>query len=230
MTSTLLLIDDDVFLQRSVAKLLKGAGYEIVTAGTCQDAMKLIRENPPDLAILDVGLPDGDGYSLCALIRKEFTFPIIMLTARGDVVDKVGGLEAGADDYLTKPFSPEELQARVKAHLRRQDDYATGSPVKTIGHLEIDFDKRDVFVDGKPAGLKNREFELFSHLAAHQGKALSREALFTHSWGYEMSFNTNSLDVYIYRLRQKLERDPDQPEYIHTLRGYGYKLEFVPVD
>jgi len=178
--------------------------------------------------ILDVGLPGADGVSVCRRLRAKWRFPVIMLTARSDSMDKVIGLEVGADDYLTKPFDSMELLARVRAQLRRNQEYRA-EPEKEnqtvqIGDLVIDPRSRDALVEGKAVGLTNREFELIHHLAKNVDIAVSRDALFEQVWGYDIDFNSNSLEVYIYRIRKKIEKDPDQPRYLHTLRGYGYKL------
>ncbi|CAN5543822.1 response regulator YycF [soil metagenome] len=231
MSAKILLVDDDRFLNGSIAKLLTSEGYVTRSAFTAEEGYAMVESEAPDLAILDVGLGEQDGYGLCRRIRTKWTFPILMLTARADLVDKVIGLEVGADDYLTKPFQSSEFVARVRALLRRSQQYVTPvaqtSDLK-IGNLVIDPDRRDASVDGKWLGLKNKEFELLSHMAANQGRVLSREALFSYNWGYDISFNSNSLDVYIYRLRKKIESDPEKPVYLHTLRGYGYKLEYAP--
>jgi two-component system alkaline phosphatase synthesis response regulator PhoP len=150
-----------------------------------------------------------------------------MLTARSDTVDKVIGLEVGADDYLTKPFDPSELVARVRAQMRRIQEYQsspTQSENVSFGEVTVNYEKRDVVLRGEPVGLTNREFELVAFLAENRERAISRETLFEKVWGYEMEFNTNSLDVYIYRIRKKIEADPNHPLYLVTMRGYGYKI------
>jgi len=183
------------------------------------------------MAVLDISLPDFDGITLCRRLRATHHFPILMLTARTDAMDKVIGLEVGADDYLTKPFDAAELVARVRAHLRRLREYgrpatpAAASERTVFEGLVVDHDIRDAIVDGRPAHLTKREFELLAHLAANAGRVVTRDSLFAHNWGFEIEFSSNSLDVHIYRLRKKIEADPDHPRYIHTLRGYGYKLE-----
>jgi len=183
--------------------------------------------------VLDISLPDFDGITLCRRLRSTHHFPIIMLTARSDSMEKVIGLEVGADDYLTKPFEPAELIARVRAHLRRAQEYTTPlnaveSSKTVLKGLVIDHEARDAFVEGQPAKLTKREFELLAHLAANVGRVVTRDSLFEHNWGFDIEFSSNSLDVHIYRLRKKIEPDIEHPRYIHTLRGYGYKLE--PID
>jgi len=228
MSNRLLIVDDDRFLQENLRKLLAPQGHEVDRASSGEEALRLVVENRYDLVILDVGLPGADGVSVCRRLRAKWRFPVIMLTARSDSMDKVIGLEVGADDYLTKPFDSMELLARVRAQLRRNQEYRA-EPEKEnqtvqIGDLVIDPRSRDALVEGKAVGLTNREFELIHHLAKNVDIAVSRDALFEQVWGYDIDFNSNSLEVYIYRIRKKIEKDPDQPRYLHTLRGYGYKL------
>lgn len=222
-------MDDDRFLLENVARLLTGQGYDVQTASNGEDAIRAVAKSPPDLAVLDISLPDFDGITLCRRLRAHHHFPILMLTARTDAMDKVIGLEVGADDYLTKPFEPAELIARVRAHLRRSREYGTAPAASAdksaFGGLVVDHELRDAYVDGRPAHLTKREFELLAHLAANAGRVVTRDSLFAHNWGFDIEFSSNSLDVHIYRLRKKIEADPDHPRYIHTLRGYGYKLE-----
>lgn len=225
MNGRILLVDDDRFLLENVGRLLKGQGFEVRTASDGAEAVRAVEESLPDLAILDVGLPDTDGMSLCRRLREGYRFPIIMLTALGESGEKVQGLESGADDYLTKPFDPAELIARVRAHLRRVQEYTVSGGTMTIGGLVVDPAGRIATVDGRSIDLTNKEFALLAHLAANAGKVVSREDLFSHSWGFDISFGSNSLDVYIYRLRRKLEAATDRPRYLHTIKGYGYKLE-----
>lgn len=234
MSAKLLIVDDDRFLQDNLKRLLEAQGYEVATASTGDEAIAEVTRQPPDLAILDVTLPDFDGVTLCRRLRVEHRFPILMLTARSSSIDKVIGLEVGADDYLTKPFEPAELIARVRAHLRRAQEYGHDSAApaakQQIGKLTIDPETRDANLGDKPVGLTNREFELLSHLAANAGRVVSRESLFERSWGFDMEFSSNSLDVHVYRLRKKIEPDPDNPQYLHTVKGFGYKLEWLQLD
>lgn len=229
MSKKILIVDDDRFLLQNVSKLLRAQGFDIAEASTGEDALRYVVEHPVDLLLLDVGLPGLDGISLCRRIRSKWHFPVIMLTARTDAMDKVVGLEVGADDYLTKPFEPIELLARVRAQLRRTTEYQR-EPIQeekfAVGNLVIDQEVRDVLIGGKAVGLTNREFELISYLAQNSGRVLSRDALFEKVWGYDIDFNSNSLDVYMYRIRKKIEPDPDNPRYLHTLRGYGYKFQY----
>lgn len=224
MTSNILLVDDDVFILDNVKRLLTDQGFDVRTANTGEDGLKAIVEDEPDLLVLDLGLPGIDGVSLCRRIRSKWQFPIVMLTARSDAMDKVIGLEVGADDYLCKPFEPSELVARVRAHLRRTNEYQNGTGEKAleVGELAIDERARDAFVKGKPANLTTKEFELLLYLAKNAGRAMSREVLFEEVWGFDIEFSSNSLDVFVYRLRQKLPGGVGK--YIQTVRGYGYKL------
>lgn len=228
MASRLLVVDDDKFLLDNLKRLLERQGFEVRTASSGEDGLRAIVDQIPDLLILDLGLPGVDGISLCRRIRSKWKFPVLMLTARTDAMDKVIGLEVGADDYLTKPFEPSELVARVRAHLRRSIEYReeSGSPSRIeIGDLCIDHEARDAFVSGVAALLTNKEFELLAHLGANVGRALSREVLFEQVWGYDIDFSSNSLDVFVYRLRQKLPGSAGK--YIQTVRGYGYKIQSV---
>ncbi len=225
MSARVLLVDDDRFLQENVGRLLRSQGYEIRTAGDGAEAARAAKEFTPDLAILDVGLPDTDGMSLCRELRREHHFPIIMLTALGESGEKIQGLESGADDYLTKPFDPGELVARVRAQLRRTQEYSVSAGRIVVGGLVVDVSGREATIEGRTLDLTNKEFALLAHLAQNLGRVVSREDLFSHSWGFDISFGSNSLDVYIYRLRRKLEATADRPRYLHTIKGYGYKLE-----
>lgn len=226
MASNILLIDDDRFLLDNLQRLLVQQGFEVRTSTSGEDGLKAIVEQEPDLLVLDLGLPGVDGISLCRRIRAKWRFPVVMLTARTDAMDKVIGLEVGADDYLTKPFEPIELVARVRAQIRRTQEYQreAGGPTRIeVGDLTIDLEARDAFVNGTPAQLTTKEFELLTYLGQNNGRALSREILFEQVWGYDIEFSSNSLDVFVYRLRQKL---PGQTgKYIQTVRGYGYKMQ-----
>ena len=225
MSARVLLVDDDRFLQENVGRLLRSGGYEVRTAGDGAEAERTAKEFAPDLAILDVGLPDTDGMSLCRTLRRDHHFPIIMLTALSESGEKIQGLESGADDYLTKPFDPGELLARVRAQLRRTQEYSVAAGRVVIGELVVDVAGREAAVGERSLDLTNKEFALLAHLAQNAGRVVSREDLFSHSWGFDISFGSNSLDVYVYRLRRKLEASADRPRYLHTIKGYGYKLE-----
>ncbi|MBS1717172.1 MAG: response regulator transcription factor [Armatimonadetes bacterium] len=229
MPTTILLVDDDHFLLENAEALLKRSGeYVVRTCFSGEEALNLLADEPVDLVVLDLGLPGIDGITTCRRIRAKWTMPIIMLTARTDSMDKVIGLEVGADDYLTKPFEPSELTARIRAQLRRATEYLEKQPAQkaetTVGNWVIDHAQRQVFIDGQSGGLTNREFEIIAYLCKNRNRAISRESLFEGVWGYDMEFSSNSLDVLIYRIRKKLEKDPNNPDHLQTVRGFGYKL------
>lgn len=227
MKTRILLVDDDRFLLDQVRRLLTQSDFEVATAASASEAFDRLAEEPPDLAVLDLGLPDMDGVSLCRRMREKHRFPILMLTARSDAMDKVVGLEVGADDYLTKPFEPAELVARVRALLRRSREYGVGSQeaMRQVGDLALDPGIRDARVDGRAVGLTKKEFALLEHLAANSGRVVTREALFERTWDDDIAFASNSLDVHVYRLRKKIEPDPENPRYLHTHKGVGFRLE-----
>ncbi len=228
MSSKVLVVDDDPFLLRNLEVLLSREGYSVRGASSGEEALSLLTDEPADLVVLDLGLPGIDGITTCRRLRSRWHMPVLMLTARTDAMDKVVGLEVGADDYLTKPFEPSEFVARVRAQLRRHTEYRQ-SQQKVLrlerGDVEIDFEVRQVRVGGKPVELTKREFEIVEYLAQNLGRAVARETLFEAIWGYEMEFNSNSLDVLIYRIRKKMEQDPNMPNHVMTLRGFGYKLQ-----
>ncbi|MBS1723822.1 MAG: response regulator transcription factor [Armatimonadetes bacterium] len=226
MSAKILVVDDDKFLLENLDRLLSAQGYEVRTSSSGEEGLHEIVKEAPDLLVLDLGLPGVDGVSLCRRVRSKWRFPVIMLTARTDAMDKVIGLEVGADDYLTKPFEPSELIARVRAQLRRVQEYQVETPRSArieVGDLMIDEDSRDAFVNGEAAGLTTKEYELLAYLAQNKGRALSRERLFEEVWGYDIEFSSNSLDVFVYRLRQKLPGNTGT--MLQTVRGYGYKLQ-----
>lgn len=225
--SKVLVVDDDRFLLENLRKLLEREGYLVEAVPTGEEALSSMARDPSDLIVLDIGLPGIDGLTTCRRLRGKYHTPVIMLTSRGDSIDKVIGLEVGADDYLTKPFEPNELVARIRAQLRRNQEYVgdiTKDDAMYIGELTIDFERRDVLVGGNPADLTNREFELVAYLAKNLNRAISRDQLFETVWGYDLDFNSNSLDVYIYRIRKRIEQDPGRPKYLQTMRGFGYKM------
>lgn len=228
MNAQILLVDDDRFLLDTIGRLLKQNGYEVRTAPSGEEGLQRLEEGEPDLMVLDLGLPGIDGISLCRRIRATHRFPIIMLTARTDAMDKVIGLEVGADDYITKPFDGAELLARIRAHLRRSTEYqappegARESKVELDG-LAVDFEAREAFIRGKSTSLTAKEFDLLAYMVRNSGRALSREQLFETVWGYDIQFSSNTLDVFVYRLRSKIE-EPLGRRLIHTVRGYGYKF------
>lgn len=228
MSASVLVVDDDPFLLQNLEILLSREGYAVRCAASGEEALSMLTDEIADLVVLDLGLPGIDGVTTCRRLRARWHMPVLMLTARTDAMDKVVGLEVGADDYLTKPFEPSEFVARVRAQLRRLKEYQQSKPERRslqLGRIEIDFERRHVKVEGEIADLTNREFEIVNYLADNLGRAIARECLFQAVWGYDLEFNSNSLDVLIYRIRKKIELDPNQPQHLVTLRGYGYKLQ-----
>jgi two-component system, OmpR family, response regulator VicR len=228
MASRILIVDDDRSILAALQRLLEREGYQVFSAVSAEEAITQLEAQPVELALLDVALPGQDGLSLCRQIRSEWRFPVIMLTGRGTTVDKIVGLEMGADDYVTKPFDPGELLARVRAQLRRSQEYADAAesaPIQ-VGSLQVDPVRRQVAIDGRALTLTEREFELLHTLARNRGRPLHRDQLFEAVWGYDSELAGNLLAVYVRRLRRKIERDPETPEYLHTVRGYGYKLDW----
>ena len=224
----LLLVDDDRFILRMLQELLSGEGYFCASAINATEALRALEGEPFDLILLDVGLPDQDGLTLCRHIRAQHRMPILLLTARSESVDKVVGLEVGADDYVTKPFDPRELVARVRAQLRRSAEY-NAQPERDnridLGALVVDVDNRDALREGTRVRLTEREFELLHFLARHRDRALASEWIFENVWGYGAELGLKTLTVHIQRLRQKIEADPHQPQILLTVRGFGYKLQ-----
>lgn len=223
----ILVVDDE----RPIAEILKYSlekeGYEVICAFDGEDAIQKALYDDPHLILLDIMLPIKDGMEVCRQIRNSKDIPIIMLTAKDSEVDKVLGLELGADDYVTKPFSNRELLARVKANLRRiqQDPVRKDQQKKiTIGGLSIHTDSYQVFRDGQLIDLTHREFELLHYLAKNMGQVLTREHLLQAVWGYDYYGDVRTVDVTVRRLREKVEKDPSQPHYIMTRRGVGYSL------
>ena len=228
MAKTILIVDDEKNIVDILSFNLKKEGYEIISAYDGEAALSIYNETRPDLILLDVMLPLLDGFDVCKRIRESDNItPIIMLTAREEETDKIFGLELGADDYITKPFSVRELRARVKANIRRFDAFAQAdehTADKQEG-LVIDGERFDVFLDGRSAGLTQREFELVSFLAAQPGKVFSREELLHDVWQYEYFGDLRAVDVAVRRLREKIEEDSSQPKHIMTKRGAGYYFE-----
>jgi DNA-binding response OmpR family regulator len=227
MSNKLLIVDDDRFILRAISDFLKKEGYHVTTAESVQGAMDALNQDAFDLILLDVMLPDGDGFTACRRIRARWQTPIIMLTAKGEMADKVVGLEMGADDYVVKPFEPRELLARVRAQLRRAQEFSRPKEQDekiTLGDLVVDVTLHDAIIAGRPADLTHKEFELLYLLARHAGKALQKDWIFEQVWGYDAELGGKTLAVYVRRLRSKIESDPDSPRYLLTVRGFGYKL------
>ncbi|MBS4193137.1 response regulator transcription factor [Bacillus sp. FJAT-49705] len=229
MVEKILLIDDEPGLLQMVNTLLMKEGFKnVFTAETGGEAIKLIKEIKIDLIVLDVMLPDMDGFELCKRIREETTAPIIFLTARTSDLDKVTGLIIGGDDYLEKPFNPMELVARVKAHLRRQSFFnanaARKNEVYDFGRFSLNVNEGEVIVDGKKIKCPLKEFELLEFFCKYPNQVFSVSALYERVWGESCIGNERTVMVHISRLREKIERNPQQPEFIINVRGFGYKL------
>jgi DNA-binding response OmpR family regulator len=232
--SSILVVEDDLTLLETLEYNLAGEGYKVITAADGLTALEVAREEQPDLIVLDLMLPRLDGFEVCRILRRETSVPILMLTARADEVDRVVGLEVGADDYLTKPFSMRELLARVKALLRRVrlireemagEKGAPGAEQLAFGDLVIDLDRREVLVKGESLRLKPKEFDLLVFLARHPGMALSRDLLLERVWGWDYGGGSRTVDVHVRWLREKVEANPANPERIVTVRGVGYCFE-----
>lgn len=223
--SRIFVLDDDSLARRLLETSLTKEGFVVLSFGTMAHARAAVVRDSFDLYLLDIVLPDGDGLDLCALIRQRSHNPIIMLTVKGDLTDIVKGLEAGADDYVLKPFRMIEVVARVRAQLRRVQRREAGieSTIR-VGDLVIDRDIRDATLQGRPIHLSPREFEVLEMLAARAGKSVSREAIIEAIWGEQEDLSEKILAVYVRRLRCKVEQNPDQPRYLHTVRGFGYRL------
>ncbi len=224
-----LVVEDDETLRESLRYTLSHEGYEVSAFADGPSGLHAAQNDEPDLVVLDLMLPGMDGIEVCRRIRRHSRAPIIMLTARREEVDKVLGLEAGADDYLTKPFSMRELVARLRAMLRRAD-FAAGQqteapPVVRSGDLTIDLRRREARLSGALLRLKPKEFDLLAFLARHPGQVFGREQLLNSVWGYEFFGGSRTVDVHIRWLREQIERDPSHPMRLQTVRGAGYRFE-----
>ncbi len=229
MPPTILVVDDEPAIAELLTFNLTKAGYRVLSAGDGGEAIRLARQEQPDLVILDIMLPVADGLEVSRRLREDETtaaIPFLFLTARREEIDRIIGLELGADDYVTKPFSPRELVARVKAILRRSQ--RAKPPAKagglTIGELSIDAARHRVTVRGEPVQLTAREFALLQFLAENAGQVFSREALLEKLWDYAYFGNARTVDVHIRHLREKIEADPEAPAHLQTVRGVGYRL------
>jgi two-component system KDP operon response regulator KdpE len=225
----ILIADDEARMRRFMQMNLELEDYRVIEASNGLEAIDRVREDLPDLVLLDVMMPEMDGFEALHIIRETSTVPVIMLTVRDDEEDKVKGLELGADDYVTKPFSPRELASRIKAVLRRTEmDSPAGvggkSLIKVDDYLQIDFNRRQVFVDGKPIKLRPTEYRLLYHLVQNAGYTLTHEVILSKVWGYEYRDESQYVRLYITYLRQKIEPDPGNPRYILTERGIGYRF------
>ncbi len=221
------LIEDDRLIREPVARTLRGLGFDVLSAEDGRAGLDLVLRESPDLVVLDIMLPELDGWEVCKAIREQSVVPILMLTALSEEVDRVLGLELGADDYLTKPFSTRELTARIKALLRRVEFDRSAQTARRrlqVGSITLDLDRRQASKGGQPLSLRYKEFELLSLLMAHAGEAVTRAEIFDKVWGTDWLGDMRTLDVHIRWLREKLEDDPSRPQRIQTIRGVGYRF------
>jgi DNA-binding response OmpR family regulator len=232
-SSRIMIVEDDRTLLGVLKYNLTKEGYNIVTAIDGAQALEVARSEKPELIVLDIMLPKLDGFEVCRILRREMTVPILMLTAKTEEIDKVVGLELGADDYMTKPFSMREFLARIRAMLRRTEmmkqEIASSKEVKPsvvkVGSLEIDPVRHQVSLSGSLLNLSPKEFDLLAFLASNQAQVFSRDYLLEKVWGYDYAGDTRTVDVHIRWLRQKIEVDPAHPRHLLTVRGVGYKFE-----
>lgn len=223
MATTLLLVEDDVAIRRPTADLLRDDGFKVVEAGSGEEALELLTGRAIDGALVDLMLPGIDGFELTRLIRQRSGMPIIVVTAKDDPFDVVAGLEAGADDYVTKPFEPKVLAARIRAAFRRAHPAPTADVIRLGDRLEVQPEAGVITVDGDEVSLTRTEFRLLCELAANAGRVISRDQLLESVWGYDYFGETKLVDVHMHRLRAKIEADPAEPVHVVTVRGLGYK-------
>lgn len=222
MAPTILVVDDDPAISEMLTIVLESEGFEPVPVIDGGEAVQKFRDHQPDLILLDLMLPGMNGVDICKAIRQESSVPIVMLTAKTDTVDVVLGLESGADDYITKPFKPKELVARIRARLRRGDDSGSAELLR-IGDLTIDVPEHTVKRGSEEISLTPLEFDLLLQLARKPGQVHTREELLENVWGYRHASDTRLVNVHVQRLRAKVEKDPDEPQVVLTVRGVGYK-------
>jgi len=233
MDPRILVVEDDSTLQETLKYNLEREGYQVNVEGDGIKALESARDIKPDLIIMDIMLPGMDGIEITRILRHESSVPIIMLTAKDEEIDRVLGLEIGADDYLTKPFSMRELVARVKAQLRRQrlvehdlnQERESEENILQFSNLTMDLNRREVSLDDQQVSLKPKEFDLLCYLVQHQGHALSRDRILEKVWGWDYHGESRTVDVHIRWLRKKIEEDPSNPKRILTVRGVGYRFE-----
>jgi DNA-binding response OmpR family regulator len=227
MVRTILVVDDEPTLRETLVDALELEGYRAIPAADGREALTRFRADHPDLVLLDLMLPQLSGVEVCRILRAESQVPIIMLTARDGEVDKVVGLELGADDYVTKPFSLRELTARIRATLRRAESIASATappPLVELGRVQVDLPGHRVLRDGVPVPLKPKAFELLAFLLRSPGQVFTRDQLLERVWGYDYAGETRTVDVHVHWLRAELEADPAHPELLQTVRGVGYVL------
>jgi DNA-binding response OmpR family regulator len=223
---SILVVEDELLTRRTLQEILQAEGFAVTTTGTLAEAMGEVNRNGYDLILLDLVLPDGDGLDACRRIRERHRMPIVILSTRRQLEDRVAGLETGADDYIVKPFEAPEMVARVRAQLRRAQQLSRddGHSILRTGRLVVDSELQDAIVDDRRAGLTQKEFQLLYLLATRAGKAVSRDFLIEQLWSEDELGSDKNVAVYIRRIRQKIERDPDAPEILLTVRGYGYRI------
>jgi len=227
---TILVVDDEPTLRETLIEVLEEDGYRALGAADGREALAVFRAERPDLVLLDLMLPELSGVEVCRIIRAESGVPIVMLTARNSEVDKVVGLELGADDYVTKPFSLRELSARIRALFRRTEQAASGPAgvgqpgpaVIDLGRVQVDLAGHRLLRDGEPLPVKPKAFELLAFLLRHPGRVFTRDQLLEHVWGYDYAGETRTVDVHIHWLRSQVEENPSAPAFLHTVRGVGY--------
>jgi len=222
--ATVLVVDDEPIVREVVVRYLARDGHRTLEAGDGDAARELIEHSDPDLVVLDVMLPGTDGLELCRWIRGRSELPMIMLTARGEEADRIVGLELGADDYVTKPFSPRELAARVRSVLRRSATAAAVAEALSFGDVQLERETREARKSGAPIRLTAKEFDLLWFLASHPRRVFSRDQLMASVWGYTAALDTGTVTVHVRRLREKIEDDPSKPAYLETIWGIGYRL------
>jgi DNA-binding response OmpR family regulator len=225
MARTILVVEDDRTLREALVDALETEGFSIVSAADGREALTRFRADRPDLVLLDLMLPELSGIEVCRIIRAESGIPIVMLTAKDSELDKVVGLEVGADDYVTKPFSIRELSARIRALFRRSDQAVALETVPAsvdLGHVQVDLAGHRVLRDGAPLPVKPKAFELLAFLIRHPGQVFTRDQLLERVWGYDFAGETRTVDVHVHWLRSQLEQDASTPQFIHTVRGVGY--------
>jgi DNA-binding response OmpR family regulator len=222
--TTVLVVDDEPIVREVVVQYLRRDGFATLEAGDGESARALLEDGAAGLVVLDVMLPGMDGLQLCRWIRERSDVPVIMLTARGEEADRIVGLELGADDYVTKPFSPRELATRVRTVLRRASSHTERQRRLDFGRLTLDASSRDVTVDGDAVRLTAKEFDLLWFLGSHPRQVFSRDQLMDGVWGYEPAFDTGTVTVHVRRLREKIEVDPSKPRHLQTVWGVGYRF------
>ena len=228
MARTILVVEDEPTLRETLAEALEADGFRVVSAADGREALVSFRAERPDLVLLDLMLPELSGIEVCRIIRAESGVPIVMLTAKDSELDKVVGLELGADDYITKPFSLRELSARIRALFRRAEKMieangGSGGPTSVdLGVVQVDLAGHRILRDGAVVPIKPKAFELLAFLIRHPGQAFTRDQLLEQVWGYDYGGETRTVDVHVHWLRSRIEADPAKPEFIHTVRGVGY--------